>query len=61
MGKSYFSIEEIEVKSLNNQKKKYLCRKRNNAEMQQTPWIAEKTKDARYIWRGDIDLDKENV
>ena len=29
--------------------------------MQQTPWIAEKTKDGRYVWRGDIDLDKENV
>jgi hypothetical protein len=56
----YF-IKECEIKGRPGLIKNYLVKKRNNMEPFETPWICEKTKNLRYVWRGDIDIDKKDV
>lgn len=56
----YF-IKECKIKGRQGLIKNYLVKKRNNMEPFETPWICEKTKNLRYVWRGDINIDKKDV
>jgi hypothetical protein len=62
IGKFDFFLQDIKIDSKKEITKSYLCKeKKASPKSLPTAWIVERTKDSRYIWRGDIDIDKKDV